>query len=132
MPKIRCPYCKKMNTELWDSRERDRGHIRYRLCNDCGKKFTTVECYSERCVEDDSMTFENAKGELLLMLKKKSFKLTSYEELAVRRAIDLFFAVDKICDDFYARRSEVMPLDVVVDYINQGVGRDVDKEVKDE
>lgn len=46
MSAIRCPYCKKLNTELFDGkRKRERGYIRIRICNDCGKKFTTSEEY---------------------------------------------------------------------------------------
>ena len=48
MPAIRCPHCKKLNTELFDGvRERKRGYVRMRICNDCGKKFSTIERYSK-------------------------------------------------------------------------------------
>lgn len=44
MPMIKCPYCKKLNTKLLDGvRHYKRGYIRIRVCNDCGKRFTTVE-----------------------------------------------------------------------------------------
>ena len=48
MPAIKCPYCRKLNTELTDGiRKRDRGYVRMRICNDCGKKFSTIERYVE-------------------------------------------------------------------------------------
>ena len=48
MRDMRCPRCKKLNTELFDGkRKRKRGYVRVRICNDCGFKFTTIEEYSE-------------------------------------------------------------------------------------
>jgi len=48
MPVIKCPYCKSMNTELTDGiRKRERGYIRVRVCNDCGKKYKTKEIYAK-------------------------------------------------------------------------------------
>ena len=52
MPAIRCPRCKKLNTELFDGkRKRERGYVRMRICNDCGFKFSTVEEYSKQTIE---------------------------------------------------------------------------------
>lgn len=53
MPVMRCPYCRKVNTELFDGkRERERGTVRMRICKDCGRKFSTIEKYSKQTLQE--------------------------------------------------------------------------------
>jgi transcriptional repressor NrdR len=42
---MRCPYCKHPDSRVVDSREQDEGQVirRRRSCQDCGRRFTTVE-----------------------------------------------------------------------------------------
>jgi transcriptional repressor NrdR len=42
---MRCPYCKHPDSRVVDSREQDEGQAirRRRSCQDCGRRFTTVE-----------------------------------------------------------------------------------------
>jgi transcriptional repressor NrdR len=42
---MRCPYCRHADSRVIDSREAEEGQIirRRRSCQDCGKRFTTVE-----------------------------------------------------------------------------------------
>jgi transcriptional repressor NrdR len=42
---MRCPYCRHPDSRVVDSREVDEGQVirRRRSCQDCGKRFTTVE-----------------------------------------------------------------------------------------
>ena len=42
---VRCPYCRHPDSRVVDSREQDEGQVirRRRSCQDCGKRFTTVE-----------------------------------------------------------------------------------------
>lgn len=53
MPVMRCPYCRKVNTELFDGkRERERGTVRMRICKECGRKFSTIEKYSKQTLQE--------------------------------------------------------------------------------
>ena len=42
---MRCPYCKYADSRVVDSREHDEGQVirRRRSCQECGRRFTTVE-----------------------------------------------------------------------------------------
>jgi transcriptional repressor NrdR len=42
---VKCPYCRHPDSRVVDSREVDEGQVirRRRSCQDCGKRFTTVE-----------------------------------------------------------------------------------------
>jgi transcriptional repressor NrdR len=42
---MRCPYCKHADSRVVDSREHDEGQVirRRRSCQECGRRFTTVE-----------------------------------------------------------------------------------------
>src|SRR5437899_4298518 len=42
---MRCPYCRHAESRVVDSREADDGQLirRRRACQDCGRRFTTVE-----------------------------------------------------------------------------------------
>ena len=42
---MRCPYCRHPDSRVVDSREQDEGQVirRRRACQDCGRRFTTVE-----------------------------------------------------------------------------------------
>jgi transcriptional repressor NrdR len=42
---MRCPYCRHPDSRVVDSREQDEGQVirRRRSCQDCGRRFTTVE-----------------------------------------------------------------------------------------
>lgn len=42
---MRCPYCRNPDSRVVDSREADDGQLirRRRACQDCGRRFTTVE-----------------------------------------------------------------------------------------
>src|SRR5213080_2461541 len=42
---MRCPYCKHADSRVIDSREQDEGQLirRRRSCQECGRRFTTVE-----------------------------------------------------------------------------------------
>jgi len=42
---MRCPYCRHPDSRVVDSREQDEGQVirRRRSCQECGKRFTTVE-----------------------------------------------------------------------------------------
>lgn len=47
MAQLRCPYCRSCNTDLVDGiRLRRAGYTRRRLCNDCNRKFNTIEEYA--------------------------------------------------------------------------------------
>ena len=42
---MRCPYCRNPDSRVVDSREQDEGQVirRRRACQECGRRFTTVE-----------------------------------------------------------------------------------------
>jgi transcriptional repressor NrdR len=42
---MRCPYCRYSDSRVLDSREQDEGQVirRRRACQECGRRFTTVE-----------------------------------------------------------------------------------------
>jgi transcriptional repressor NrdR len=42
---VRCPYCRHPDSRVVDSREQDEGQVirRRRSCQECGRRFTTVE-----------------------------------------------------------------------------------------
>src|SRR6266536_1148974 len=42
---MRCPYCRHPDSRVVDSHEQDEGQVirRRRSCQDCGRRFTTVE-----------------------------------------------------------------------------------------
>jgi transcriptional repressor NrdR len=42
---VRCPYCRHPDSRVVDSREQDEGQVirRRRACQDCGRRFTTLE-----------------------------------------------------------------------------------------
>lgn len=59
MPVLRCPYCRKLDTELFDGkRERTRGYVRMRICKSCGKKFSTIERYSKQTIMEGRKQWE--------------------------------------------------------------------------
>ena len=45
MRQVRCPYCRHPDSRVVDSREHDEGQVirRRRSCQECGRRFTTVE-----------------------------------------------------------------------------------------
>ena len=43
---MKCPYCQSENNLCTNSRQRDRGRVRHRRCNNCGQTFRTVERYT--------------------------------------------------------------------------------------
>jgi transcriptional regulator NrdR family protein len=43
MSKLQCPYCKGENTSVYSTRQYEDKIKRYRKCNDCNQRFTTVE-----------------------------------------------------------------------------------------
>lgn len=45
---ITCPECRKSNTKVYSKY----GDKRYRVCNDCGTHFTTIERYDKKTIKE--------------------------------------------------------------------------------
>lgn len=72
MIKIRCPYCKSINTHLTDAvRETLKGYRRRYECVDCGKRFTT---YEEWCPNPKYGFSSNANRTVKLPTKSRTQK----------------------------------------------------------
>lgn len=66
MSKVRCPYCKSMNTQNLDTRDTPNGRVRRRkVCHACERRFTTYEAYIDELDE---------AGEALAFVKGKRGK----------------------------------------------------------
>ena len=63
MSKVRCPYCKSMDTMNLDTRDATNGRVRRRkVCNACARRFTTYEAYiDELSEEDEAKAFTRGK-----------------------------------------------------------------------
>lgn len=48
---MKCPYCQSEDNLCTNSRQRDRGRVRHRRCNNCGQTFRTVERYTVATLE---------------------------------------------------------------------------------
>ena len=55
---MRCPYCRHPDSRVVDSREQDEGQVirRRRSCQECGRRFTTVEEASLQVVKRSGVT----------------------------------------------------------------------------
>ena len=49
---MKCPNCNSESTLVYNSRQRQRGLVRSRRCQDCGKTFTAVERYSLKTLKE--------------------------------------------------------------------------------
>ena len=67
---MKCPYCSSENTRVIDSRPADDNNSirRRRLCDDCGKRFTTYEK-----VHVTSGQFRQNRSQNLWMMWKSKF-----------------------------------------------------------
>jgi len=90
---MRCPYCKKDNDKVVDSRSAADGHIvrRRRECLDCGKRFTTYEQIDQaplRVVKKEGVrqAFDRQKilAGLLRACEKRSVAIEVLEEIVSR------------------------------------------------
>ncbi len=55
---MRCPYCRHPDSRVLDSREHDEGQVirRRRSCQECGRRFTTVEQASLAVIKRSGVT----------------------------------------------------------------------------
>jgi transcriptional repressor NrdR len=100
-----CPYCKKDNDKVIDSRSSDSGAIirRRRQCLECGKRFTTYEKASEtqklRVVKKDSTRVPYEREKIVSGLEKACYKRPVSAEqirsLAEKVEDDIFRQFDK-------------------------------------
>lgn len=79
---MKCPFCSSDNTRVIDSRPADDNSSirRRRLCDDCGKRFTTYEKVEtipliviKRTTTESSMTAPRLKGRASCMSQETDF-----------------------------------------------------------
>lgn len=64
---MRCPYCRHPDSRVVDSREVDEGQVirRRRSCQDCGRRFTTVEEATLAVIKRSGVTEPFSRGKVL-------------------------------------------------------------------
>ena len=95
---MKCPFCSSENTRVIDSRPADDNNSirRRRLCDDCGKRFTTYETVELRLpqvVKHDGSRTEFDRNKLLTGFKRALHKRpvpTSYVDAAIDRIVQKF------------------------------------------
>ncbi len=64
---MRCPYCRHSDSRVVDSREVDEGQVirRRRSCQDCGRRFTTVEEATLAVIKRSGVTEPFSRGKVI-------------------------------------------------------------------
>jgi len=103
-PSMRCPFCKKDNDQVIDSRSANVGATvrRRRECLACKKRFTTYEKVEEitlyvikRDGRRDVFDREKIKRGLLTACKKRPVSLQTIEDIVNRIEIELYEKYDR-------------------------------------
>lgn len=104
---MRCPYCENMDTKVVDSRPTDEGRAirRRRLCELCGRRFTTYEKLEEN----------------IIMVIKKNGQRESFDRNKVMNGIV------KACEK---RPVPMATIEMIVDNIERGLNNMMEKEVE--
>lgn len=104
---MRCPYCENLDTKVVDSRPTDEGRAirRRRLCEDCGKRFTTYEKLEEN----------------IIMVIKKNGQRESFDRNKIMNGIV------KACEK---RSVPMATIETIVDNIERGLNNMMEKEVE--
>ena len=101
---MRCPFCKKDNDKVIDSRSANAGATvrRRRECLACGKRFTTYEKVEEITLyvikkdgRRDVFDREKIKRGLLTSCKKRPVSLQTIEDIVNRIEIELYEKYDR-------------------------------------
>lgn len=103
---MRCPYCENIDTKVVDSRPTDEGRAirRRRLCEACGKRFTTYEKLEEN----------------IIMVIKKNGQRESFDRNKILNGIV------KACEK---RPVSMATMEGIVDNIERGLNNMMEKEV---
>lgn len=104
---MRCPYCENIDTKVVDSRPTDEGRAirRRRLCEACGKRFTTYEKLEEN----------------IIMVIKKNGQRESFDRNKILNGIV------KACEK---RPVPMATIEGIVDNIERGLNNMMEKEVE--
>lgn len=104
---MRCPYCENIDTKVVDSRPTDEGRAirRRRLCEACGKRFTTYEKLEEN----------------IIMVIKKNGQRESFDRNKILNGIV------KACEK---RPVSMATMEGIVDSIERGLNNMMEKEVE--
>lgn len=104
---MRCPYCENIDTKVVDSRPTDEGRAirRRRLCEACGKRFTTYEKLEEN----------------IIMVIKKNGQRESFDRNKILNGIV------KACEK---RPVSMATMEGIVDNIERGLNNMMEKEVE--
>ena len=104
---MRCPYCENIDTKVVDSRQTDEGRAirRRRLCEACGKRFTTYEKLEEN----------------IIMVIKKNGQRESFDRNKILNGIV------KACEK---RPVSIATMEGIVDNIERGLNNMMEKEVE--
>ena len=101
---MRCPFCKKDNDKVIDSRSANAGATvrRRRECLTCGKRFTTYEKVEEITLyvikkdgRRDVFDREKIKRGLITACKKRPVSLQTIEDIVNRIEIELYEKYDR-------------------------------------
>lgn len=104
---MRCPYCENIDTKVVDSRPTDEGRAirRRRLCEACGKRFTTYEKLEEN----------------IIMVIKKNGQRESFDRNKILNGIV------KACEK---RPVSMATMEGIVENIERGLNNMMEKEVE--
>jgi len=102
---MRCPFCKKDNDRVIDSRSSEGGRIirRRRLCLECNKRFTTYEKIAEgvklSVIKKDSSRLPYDRDKIVIGLQKACYKrpvsADQIQQIADKVEEDIFNNFDK-------------------------------------
>jgi transcriptional repressor NrdR len=69
---MRCPYCRHPDSRVVDSREVDEGQVirRRRSCQDCGRRFTTVEEATLAVIKRSGVTEPFSRGKVITGVRR--------------------------------------------------------------
>jgi transcriptional repressor NrdR len=69
---MRCPYCRHADSRVIDSREVDEGQVirRRRSCQDCGRRFTTVEEATLAVIKRSGVTEPFSRGKVITGVRR--------------------------------------------------------------
>jgi transcriptional repressor NrdR len=101
---MRCPYCGKNDDKVIDSRATDAGKAirRRRVCNDCGKRFTTYEHVEDRArlmvVKKDGNRVPYDRQKALAGLEKACYKRPVSSEQMQKLIDDVEEELSKVYD----------------------------------
>ncbi len=95
---MRCPFCRKDNDRVIDSRSANEGQVvrRRRECLSCGKRFTTKELVEDRALyvikkdgRRESFDREKIRTGLRFACKKRPVPVAKIDEIVARIEADL-------------------------------------------